>query len=225
MLELDIGNTRVKCRQASEPTNIMVIDDTAKMPVSERARFGSVRSEQRTRELLAPLIMSGVECLRATVASVPALQCDYEQPERLGVDRWLAALGACEIYHEAIVVDAGTALTVDYIAEGVFYGGIIAQGVGLSVTNLLAGTDRVGTVSFESLPKVPANTASAVGLGAVAQAVGLIKWLQERWAPNAPLVVTGGDGPLLVPYLGEQVHYQEGLVLNGLKHAKFEEFK
>ena len=225
MLELDIGNSRVKLRQASEPAHIMVIEDTTEIPATERVRFGSVRSEQRTRELLAPLMASGTECLRAIVASVPALQCGYEQPERLGIDRWLAALGASEITPEAIVVDAGTALTVDYIAEGKFHGGVIAQGVGLSVTNLLAGTDRVGAVSFESLPKLPTNTASAVGLGAVAQAVGLITWLQERWASDAPLIITGGDGPLLMPYLGKRAQYQEGLVLNGLKYAKLEEFK
>ncbi len=225
MLELDIGNTRVKFRHTNEPTNISVIDDPTALPDSERVRFGSVRSEVRTRELLAPFLASGTECFRAVVASVPALQCGYEQPERLGVDRWLAALGACEISSEAIVVDAGTALTVDYIAEGMFHGGVIAQGVGLSVANLLAGTDRVGAVSFDSLPKIPTNTASAVGLGAVAQAAGLIKWLQQRWAPNAPLILTGGDGLILAPYLGDRVQYHEGLVLNGLKYVKIEEFK
>ncbi len=67
-----------------------------------------------------------------------------------GVDRLLAAAGAWTLAKQAvIVVDAGTAITVDFVdGEGTFHGGAIAPGVGLMLEALATGTDALPSIPF-----------------------------------------------------------------------------
>lgn len=224
MLQLDIGNSRIKYRLTNQVSEITAVHTPDELPKSMDVVFSSVRTEARTREVVARYLAAGARCRQAVVCSQDVLRCDYEQPSLLGVDRWLAALGATQIASPAIVVDAGTALTVDLVVDGVYHGGVIAQGLRCSVASLLAGTDRVNDVDFDVLPGVPANTGAAVGLGAVAQAVGLIEWLRARWSPQAAIVLTGGDALLLQSHLSPEVVYKEGLIFDGLGLAELKDF-
>ncbi|MCP3690402.1 MAG: type III pantothenate kinase, partial [Gammaproteobacteria bacterium] len=59
----------------------------------------------------------------------------YSSPESMGVDRWLALLGAADVeQHDAIVVDAGSAITVDLLrGDGQHLGGAILPGFDTSI--------------------------------------------------------------------------------------------
>jgi type III pantothenate kinase len=70
----------------------------------------------------------------------------YEDPSLLGVDRWLAVIGA---YHRVrgacVVADIGTAATIDVVAaDGQHGGGFIVPGPALMVASLVSGTSDLG---------------------------------------------------------------------------------
>ncbi|MEQ1830389.1 MAG: type III pantothenate kinase [Pirellula sp.] len=156
-----------------------------------------------------------------------------DEPQKTGIDRLLAAWGskqylsgksvACPI----IVVQAGTAVTVDWIDEqGAYCGGAIMPGLGLSLQLLAAGTDQLpwlGNHLVDTLPELPGkNTVHAISAGVNAALVGGTKHLIDRYRQSSqlgektPVVVTGGDGKLLLPHIEKPVWFFDHLVLFGL---------
>lgn len=153
-----------------------------------------------------------------------------EYPERVGIDRLLAARAAWVLHRETndqngplIVVQAGTALTVDWVDDsGQFCGGAILPGVGLSLQYLAAGTDQLPWLPLHSIvdfPTLPGkNTEQAIAAGVHAAVVGGAKFLIERYRAGRPIpvVISGGDGRLLRAAIEAPVHYVSNLVLLGL---------
>ena len=145
----------------------------------------------------------------------------YEQPERLGPDRWAALIGAwARCRGPCVVANCGTATTIDALTPtGEFIGGVIAPGVDLMRTAL---TERVpalqgtpGRFAF-----FPANTADAIASGAVYAAAGAILGVARRldeWTGAAPrIVLTGGAAGQVAPQLTGDIEIVERLVLEGL---------
>lgn len=126
-------------------------------------------------------------------------------PEAIvGEDRLLCAAAAFAVLKQAcVVVDAGTAVTVDFVdGAGTFHGGAIAPGGQMMMDALQAGTDALPEADFEKPVEVPGhNTIEAMRAGVYHGIRGMVHELVERYAELAgafPLVVvTGGDGALL----------------------------
>ena len=95
-------------------------------------------------------------------------------------------------------------------------------GVGRSIQSLLAGTDLIKAGVSATEGDLPTNTAAAVERGAWLQAIGAINEFRGRYAPTSPVLVTGGDGELLVASI-EGASYYPDLVLDGLVHSEYEE--
>ena len=141
----------------------------------------------------------------------------YREPERLGVDRWLALLTAWrELHGGAVVVSAGTALTVDILAaDGQHNGGYIVPGLRLMRHALVSGTSGVRPAA-ETLPSLAPgrSTTEAVLHGCMAMAVALIE--RARRDVATPVVLSGGDAGALAPWLAGPVLQRPDLVLDGL---------
>jgi len=73
----------------------------------------------------------------------------YRDSRRLGVDRWLAMIGARGMHPGTVcVVDVGTALTIDAVdPSGQHLGGLITPGPDLMITSLLTGTGDLAAFS------------------------------------------------------------------------------
>lgn len=153
--------------------------------------------------------------------------CGYAEPARLGVDRWVAVIAA---FHQAqgaaLVVDAGTAVTIDAVADdGRHLGGLILAGRGLMARALYRETSDIGRTHGERLPGEAASafgrsTDEAVGFGASWALVGAV---ERAWAAAAqaldrrpPLLLTGGGAPELLLYLTGPVEHRPQLLLEGL---------
>lgn len=123
-----------------------------------------------------------------------------------GQDRLLAAAGAYALLEQAcVVVDAGTAVTVDFVdGEGVFQGGAILPGMAMSLRALHEGA--------EALPEIePAkpdhaepfgkSTEQAMLNGAIYGVSGAVRLLTERYAERYGayplLIATGGDAEMI----------------------------
>ena len=131
------------------------------------------------------------------------LQLDYAQPECLGVDRWVAALAAQREYGDAIVVDCGTAVTVDAVsAAGVFLGGAIAPGAAAMAVGLAACAPGLPAPELaEVVGGVPVTTPDAVRAGLVLGFCGAVDRLideirQRAGMPCPQLLLTGGEAEL-----------------------------
>lgn len=145
----------------------------------------------------------------------------YQQPEKLGVDRWLSLIAVWRHYHKpACIVDCGTAITIDLIdADGRHQGGLISPGLTLMKKSLGQGTEALAHAgaSFTFWPCTPANcTEAAIYSGTLAAAVGLIEYMQAKHAVNMQLVLTGGDAGLIAGQLDTTPIVDPNLVLRGL---------
>ncbi|MEO5561059.1 MAG: type III pantothenate kinase [Dokdonella sp.] len=144
----------------------------------------------------------------------------YEEPARLGVDRFLA-LAAAHVQHARaqILVGAGTALTVDALdADGTHLGGLIVASPRLMRSAVLAGTARVN-VADGICRDLPRSTADAVVTGSLYAAAGAIdrfraKVAQRLGAP--PAVILSGGGGDEIEALIAPVERAHDLVLHGL---------
>ncbi len=165
------------------------------------------------------------EFVRSTAAAL-GVRNGYSNPMQLGVDRWLAVIGAFHRYRAACcVVDAGTALTVDGVdASGQHLGGFIVPGPRLMVDSLLTGTsDLAGRWAWESTPDLasfPTNTRDAIEQGCLAALTSLVASAAGRLESpggQAPrLAVTGGAAQVLGPWLPQPAEFIPDLVLQGL---------
>ncbi|MEM1099525.1 MAG: type III pantothenate kinase [Planctomycetota bacterium] len=126
-------------------------------------------------------------------------------PEAIvGEDRLLNAAAAFDVLKQAcVVVDAGTAITVDFVdGAGTFHGGAIAPGGQLMLDALAQRTAGLPEVELDRPEEaIGHNTIQAMRAGAYFGLRGMVHELTERFAEVAgsfPLVVaTGGDAALL----------------------------
>lgn len=157
--------------------------------------------------------------LAKSEASRGRVRSGYAEPQRLGVDRWLALLGADDGARAGpvCVADCGTALTIDVMLEdGCHQGGYILPGIGMMAESLRS---RTGGVRFDRLQcretGLGRDTAAAVGHGCLLAAVALIDRLAVDY--GAQVVLTGGDAGYLRPHLRSRVVHEPHLLLKGLQ--------
>lgn len=149
-------------------------------------------------------------------------------PEKVGTDRLLKAIAANLIRmpdQPIIVVDSGTATTVDWItARGEFLGGAILPGLELASKALHEYTAQLPLIDTRELSSVPQaigqDTVGALQSGLFWGHVGAVHELTQRMAReqgNQPpeILVTGGAGKLLAEQL-DRATYRPTLTLEGL---------
>jgi len=188
------------------------------------------------KTLSAPLVIRSPERFPLVV--------DVDEPARVGLDRLLNAIAANRIRRKstpAIIVDCGTATTVDVVSEtGAFSGGAILPGFTLCARALHRYTEVLPLISLEELfalpvsedthPALGKNTHEAIRSGVFWGQIGAIRELVDRLCESAcpgrgedrdiDLLITGGGARLLVPHLPDAVHCPslplQGLVLAAL---------
>ena len=157
-----------------------------------------------------------------TGASYHQLQNGYDNPAQLGIDRWLAMIAVWHrIQSGAIIVDAGSALTLDIVNDsGQHLGGHIIPGLSLQKKLLLSETDGViFDESATSSLNVPGrSTSTAVHNGCISN---LIFYITQMYQQNSnqgalPLFITGGDASVLSKNLRFEHQVVTDLVLQGL---------
>jgi type III pantothenate kinase len=151
----------------------------------------------------------------------------YRRPRRIGVDRWVAMIGARAEFRSALcVVDAGTAVTIDAMdGDGVHLGGMIVPGLSMMADALHMSTSEIppakksGSASATGMSAFGNTTESAVQNGAltaiggaVERAVRLMR--AARYRPK--VVLTGGDASRILKLLDANLLHRPNLVLEGL---------
>lgn len=148
----------------------------------------------------------------------------YADPASLGADRWANLLGARAALGpvDAIIVDAGTAVTVDALtADGRHLGGAIFAGLSASRAGLRSAAPAL-PASHDEAPLPSDNTAGAIGGGTLVALAGAIERVATAvggrlTAPER--ILTGGDAERLVPWLDAGWTADPLLTLRGLLHS------
>lgn len=241
-LLVDIGNTRVKWALLSADGQLSpqqaaahsgwTIDDW------QRALFAAARVDSvlavtvagaGSRESLdAAAIRAGAGPVEyvASTASRAGVRNAYPDPRLLGVDRWVAVVGAWHRARRACcVVDVGTAATLDAVdATGQHLGGFIVPGPELMVNSLHAGTSDLAAHAAASVAGRHAlladNTREAIERGcrvALAALVDRTHAELARGSADPPaLYCTGGAVDQVLPYVLTTHERVPDLVLRGL---------
>jgi len=247
ILDLDVGNSRLKWRlsdpvlgevlEAAEPR----MPEPSLMGLSgrrvERVRISSVAGTEWNQDLARHLeARFGVVAEFARSGQPGIIACGYVDPTLLGVDRWLAVLGAWRrCAGDAVVIDCGTAVTVDFVRRpGRHLGGHIVPGVALMVDSLLRQTADVKVPKVPKVPKAQAmdpqialapgrSTAEAVQRGVVRMLADFldasVARFQDQCHDRAHVYVCGGDADIIAPHMTASVDAIPGLVLDGLAVA------
>jgi type III pantothenate kinase len=235
ILDLDIGNTRVKWRMRHASGAIgehgaCLLDEllggAAAIPsgLIDRIRAACVRGPAVEQQITK----WGQGFCRQAVQFAAGVTNAYARPETLGVDRWLAILAAWNLEQSAVcVISCGSAITLDLVdAGGRHLGGLIAPGLAMMKRSLLADTDRVrfdpadAAAGLHLLPG--RSTQACVAAGVATAAVGLINQActeYRRLCPDLKAFITGGDAERIAPFLVPPASHRPGLVFDGLQLA------
>lgn len=154
------------------------------------------------------------------------MQISVDNPREVGADRISTAVGASQRYGiPVIMVDFGTAITVDLVSErGAYLGGAIAPGPRVAAEALVESTSALRRVEL-AVPQhvVGRSTIEAMQSGLIYGSAALVDGLVGRFKlehglPSTTTVVaTGGLAPLLAPLVSHVTDTDDDLTLWGLK--------
>ncbi len=166
---------------------------------TKNIRFTQVHSEQQKNTLISA----------------------YQEPTTLGIDRWLALLAATRLYPQksVLIIDAGTATTVDFVnCDGQHQGGWILAGIQALFNGILAHS----TLVFAKTKEQPSlafgrNTTDNVNNACWAATLGMIKQAisQARQLGKIDhIIYTGGNGQALADLLLAEKSEHSEILLN-----------
>ena len=190
MILVDIGNTyfHIKDKQIYDLKTIKKFDD--------KVFYISV-NEKKEKELLAlnPNAINLKNCV--------TFKTNYKN---LGIDRIMA----CKSVKNGVVIDAGSAVTIDIMKDGVHQGGIIMPGI-FAFKEAFVKISKVLDMKIKKfdLDKLPQNTNEALLYGSVGAVLKLIKSFE------GPYYFTGGDGEFLSSFIDGV--YIKDLVFRGMQ--------
>tara|TARA_E500000331_G_scaffold177030_1_gene170682 strand:- start:83 stop:781 length:699 start_codon:yes stop_codon:yes gene_type:complete len=196
--------------------------------VPSRFLMGSVADKRLTKRISKwSETQWSISPLEAQVRRVcGGVKINYADVTRLGVDRWLAMLGAFERSKgPCIVIDSGTAFTLDILNEdGMHLGGYILPGLWLMKESLTCKTGiRLEAKTLEPCLDLGNSTDEAVVNGGLAALVALIEKKMEELSKSGcdpKVYLTGGDADFFVRQMDfPALELDMDLVLDGLRIA------
>lgn len=148
-----------------------------------------------------------------------------DNPREVGADRIANAVAARDLFpgEASVVVDFGTAITVDAIsARGEYLGGAIAPGIDTAATALFQSTAQIARVQLVAPPAaIGKTTVTSVQSGTVFGTAGLVDGLVSRVVAelggNARIIATGGLAPTVIEHCRTVEMVEPLLTINGLR--------
>jgi len=152
------------------------------------------------------------------------LNIKIDDPGALGADLVAGGVAAVTLYPlPCIVFDMGTATTVSVIdGRGVFLGGLISAGIGISMEALATKTAQLPYISLETPASViGTNAVDSMRAGIIFSASAVVDGISQRveaeLGQTATVVATGGLAKIVVDHCKREVIYHDNLLLEGLR--------
>jgi len=200
MILIDFGNSRAHVWHDGNIEH-MQIDDALRRYRSRKVYYINVNPHNT--QLLAALASWH------DMDDILHLKGDYVG---MGVDR----RAICLARDDGILIDAGSAITVDKVTNGTYDGGLIYPGFE-AISRAYTSISPVLNQPLETnvvLDTLPRSTLHGVSFGTIAPIVALVEQIRGDWS----VWITGGDGELLASHI-DNATYDEGLVFEGMMRA------
>ncbi len=200
---LDIGNTNIKIYKNSR-TRTISIKKFDKLKLQER--FYYICVNQTLKERLKTLKQS------IDVEKYFKFKTNYRG---LGVDR----VAACYSIKNGVIVDIGSAISIDVMQNSIHQGGILLPGI-VAFENSFKSISPIlkNSIDFDiDLNILPNSTKEAISFG-VLKSIILLIW---SVAKDKKIYFTGGDGKMVQKFFENSV-YKKNLVFDGMKKAIME---
>jgi len=197
ILLADIGNTHCHIYNGKEVEHLLYAEAIEKYRDTFLCYI--CVNEQLTQEI------EEIEKWR-NISSFMHIEGEYST---MGVDR----KALCLSYENGLFIDAGSAITVDVIEEGIYGGGFILPGLQASIESYKAISPALKTSLEKSLnlESLPSTTKEQISYGIIASIKALIKMHSQ----GKTLYFTGGDGQFLSSFFDHAI-YDETLVFQGM---------
>lgn len=231
-LTVDIGNSKAKLRYLDTLGNIVfsydfLISELGELnpdsfPVPQKAIISDVSG--KASKLTSYLKNHGVKILMMGYhLNFPVKIC-YKTPETLGHDRIAAVCGAVTQYPglSILVIDAGTAITYDFVDENLNYiGGNISPGIDLRFKSLHEHTSQLPLLDKTYLySETGTNTTEAITAGVLNGIMYEMENYIQMWRNKSQrhiVILTGGDASFLVNSIKSSTFVNLNLIPIGLK--------
>ncbi len=231
-LVIDIGNTRTKIAifESKEIIFNSILDDFnlkeiksifEKYPNLKNGIVSSVKDyPTQIKDFVKKSLDHFIELDHTT--RIP-LKNRYQTPETLGKDRIAAAVGANQLFpnRNLLVIDAGTAITLDFVSEkNEYLGGNISPGIETRFKALNQFTGKLPLICPEDeFDKIGTNTESAiragVQLGILFEVEQYMEYFNKLYQ-NLQIIITGGDSKFFDKKLKKTIFVNFNLNLFGL---------
>ena len=233
-LIIDTGNTFHKIAVMDVGNNILeevvvlelteeIVGDICDRFAPAKAIVSSTRGDaQRSRGLLERRVQYVLCFDRSTPLPI---EVDYDRTT-LGTDRIAAAVGAVELYgadREIVIIDAGTAITIDFVDCGVYRGGNISPGVDMRLEALHDKTATLPLCAPRALDdeqlRVGHNTADAIVFGVMQSVFYEVKGYIEAFCKKNDknlIIFIGGDAEYFVNQIKNAIFAGRKVMYSGL---------
>ena len=230
-LVVDIGNTLIKVAVVEDADVLLSqafasVDELPVAALKEQypeLQHAIVASTGEDTLRVAEILRSeGLQVLEMTSLTPTPIGNDYLTPATLGVDRLAAAVAAVEVMgcRDCLIVDFGTAITIDLVENGTFRGGNISPGMTTRFRALHDYTRRLPECSpTEQILEVGRTTHQAIEQGVMQGIVNEIEgYITGFMQSNAKLslIFTGGDAKYFVKRIKNAKFAKCDLVFCGL---------
>lgn len=231
-LFIDVGNSllKIKTFQGGGWHEVLQIEHRDLDKIEEyfgenSMEFDEIIISSVVKEITGQLeaFFSPVPVRRISIRDIQKDSIDYETPETLGIDRYLACLGACKLAKDAVVViDSGTACTIDYMdARSVYHGGVILPGLRVWEDGLKNYTPALPEVDRE-IPHIwpGKSTQASLQWGLTGAYMDVIAAMLKRYKAQYgeyKIWLTGGDSEDISRYLDQPSIIDKNLVFEGMK--------
>lgn len=231
-LIVDIGNTSTKLALydgkeciSQDRINEISCNELDKILTGHNVKRAIVSSVKTLPQFVSDLLLSAIPSVHIlSDMSILPFKIEYDTPETLGTDRIAAVAGAYNLFRgsEVLVIDAGTAITFDFLSAGIYKGGNISPGLTMRFKALNKFTDKLPLLSTEKIFTNPGrNTRDAILAGVITGVTYEInEYIRtfENKLNDFKVILTGGDSELLKDKINYQIIYKPDIVIDGLNY-------
>lgn len=256
LLAIDVGNSNIvvglydgksMLNSWRISTDLNKTSDEYGMLFSQLLKFHSIEAKDISDILIASVVpplmhtlpnalykATGISPLIAGEAVPYNVKMDMERPAEVGADRLVNVISSLSKYKPPLIIlDIGTAITLDYVnEEGIYSGGMIAPGIKISAEALFSQTAQLPNVEISKPERAVARgTVAAMQSGLIYGFTGLIDHLIEKIleeeslkSDSVSIIATGGFSQLICENSKHITTIDRNLTMDGLR-ILYEKYK
>ena len=231
-LIVDIGNTSTKLavydkgkRIFASRINDLSCEELEKELSGHKIKRAIISSVKELAPFISDLLFTNISDVHVlSHRSKLPFKIEYETPETLGTDRIAAVAGAYECFQgeDVLVIDAGTAITFDFLLGNCYKGGNISPGINMRFYALNKFTEKLPLVEKTSVFSFPGKNSTDAILAGVIRGVTfeineyIRTFKKER--KKIKVIITGGDCDFLKEKGSHEAYYMPDIVIDGLNY-------